>query len=130
MFRRFIEKIYNFIQWTKKWHFVHLLLVPTMLVTFYVSDLVIVSSVITKFVVRDYRTILYGVRDTHFHYYVYILFRMLIPAIIGEIFFVVFNSIRSKKLYVTNNFLLHDEIYNIAFVLSLIYFIALIIFII
>ena len=130
MFRKFIDKIFNFIQWIKKWHFVHLLFVPTMLITFYVSDLVIAFSVITKFVEKNYETILYGVSDTHFHHYVYILFRMLIPAIIGEIFFVVFNSIRSKKLYVTNNFLLHNEIYNIAFVLSLIYFIALIIFII
>jgi hypothetical protein len=127
MIRKLINKLYNFIQWTKKWHFCHVLFVPATFATLLTSDCFILLCLIYDLLQQHKTTSFEEIAAIHCFCYEITCICLFIPAVITQIFFITFNSIKSRKPFVTNNFLLNNKVYNTVYVIAIMYIILFII---
>ena len=125
--KNILSKINNFIQWTKKWHFCHLLFVPAMFLTLLTGDCFIFLCLIYDLLTLHKTISFEEVAVIHNFCYEITCICLFVPVVIMQLFFVIFNSIKSRKLFVTNSFLLYNKIYNIIYVIAIIYIILFII---
>ena len=128
MLRKCIKKIDSIIQWTKKWHFFHVL---------FIGPFILLSSVFAYAYSRDYSTsssvscpncvdptTIYP--DTPEFLTVVVIFIViacihlsLMAAPVVEVLAVVIKAILRRKLCVEWNFLLNNKLYNIIYILSI-----------
>ncbi len=118
MIKKLFLKIYDFIQWTKKWHFCHVVFVGAsffglaIYLYFLLFDILtfnLTSFLLDIFKIFYYYSLYFIVTFAHF---------LFVPAIIIQIFFVIFNLIRHKKVPITSDFLLNNKKYNIVYVFA------------
>ena len=111
MFRKFIEKFYNIIQWTKKWHFFHILVIIPGMFTLWAMISAFVLY-ITKTPGTTNLDIILG--DLYAAPLVLAIseFLMFFVAIVVEIFVIVIRAIARKPFCVLSNFLSNNKIYN------------------
>ncbi len=128
MLRKCIKKIDSIIQWTKKWHFFHVL---------FICPYILLSLIFIYAYSRDYSTsssvsypnsvpptTIYP--DTPDFIATVVIFLIiacihlsLMAAPIVEVLAVVIKAILRRKLCVEWNFLLNNKLYNIIYVLSI-----------
>lgn len=128
MIRKFINKLYNFIQWTKKWHFCHLLLVPVFLTTILTGDLIGIFFFIYLVMQLKFREAFLTFLYYHLLFYALVIYCITIPVTIMTIYFAIINFIKSKKPFIFNGFLLNNKYYNLIYIISLFNFFCFIIF--
>ncbi len=111
MFRKFIEKYYNFIQWTKKWHFFHILVIIPGILTlwaiiyccsFYIFDRPTNISFDNNGLDLIFAPFVLGFSE-------YIMF--FIAAGI-ELIIILIRAIARKPFCVLSNFLSNNKFYN------------------
>ena len=119
MVKNFFNSINNAIQWTKKWHFMHLFFVLAfvldfLLVSFYlfIGYLSVGAGEPSKDALEETLNI-YILGDFCF---LYILF---IPALVLSILFAIINFIKFSKPYVVNGFLLYNKYYHLIYIFSI-----------
>ena len=114
MFKNIFQKITGIIQWTKKWHFFHLILVPP----FVANCLLNVYQIFALF--DNYPDAIYGFLCFNILGYI-IIFKYLLfcPCLLVYITVLIYIWIKKKPLHISNDFLLHNRIYNFIFILAI-----------
>ncbi len=111
MFRKFIEKYYKIIQWTKKWHFFHILVIIPGIFTLWemISAFILY---ITKTPGTTNLDIILG--DLYAAPLVLAIseFLMFFVAIVVEILVIIIRAIARKPFCVLSYFLSKNKIYN------------------
>lgn len=130
MFRKFIEKINSVIQWTKQWHFFHVLFVGSFviaLIPYIINILMLIFDFI--FLIEQIITTILGrhseiITDDHIVAgEIVIIFTFIITYILASIFTSILGLIvelsifikrrsSDKPLTVTSSFLTKNKIYN------------------
>lgn len=110
MVRKFIEKINNIIQWTKKFHFFHISLV----LPFLFSALFFLFGVICEKSIN--------ILDLCEILYCFLLFCFVTISIILQIIFFLIYKKTHKKFYVSKK-LLSNKLYDILYIISILFFI-------
>ena len=122
MLKTCINKFINFIQWTKKFHFFHAFILPS----FFIIHLgIIITS--KPFYIYENITII-NLKNFVIDYYLITLFTSLVVyyflflfAITCQLIFSMINLIIFKNIFIRNNFLLNNKIYNGIYTIVLIY---------
>ncbi len=127
--RKCIKKINSAIQWTKKWHFFHVLFIVTF--SLLLTIILLLYSIDTTHTYETCSncvdpTTIYPdtpefIRDAFVLLIIICLHAGLMAAPITEILAVVIKAILRKKLCVEWNFLLNNKFYNIFYYFSIIY---------
>lgn len=104
--RKFIEKYYSFIQWTKKWHFFHVFFL-------------LLNIFVPEFIKYVFFTIIDANREEYWWGLVYTfilhIFLAFLISICFELFIVIIKIFARKKFYVQSKFLLNNQLYNIIY---------------
>ncbi len=113
MFKNIFQKIIGIIQWTKKWHFFHLILVPP----FVISCLIDLYPILSFFNSTNEDWIYLP----FWNYFVYVTLFCIMFSINLFIYAIVliYIFIRKKTIYISNDFLLYNKFYNFVYILSL-----------
>ncbi len=125
MFRKFIEKINNFIQWTKKWHFCHVLFVGTfLLVVPYIFLFLknLISEIIILIQMPNCIFESFDYIPFWIFYFVGTLIVIAFLALIIQVFTIIKRAFARKSIFVQSSFLLHNQYYNRFYTISFIYF--------
>lgn len=116
MFRKFIEKYYNFILWTKKWHFFHLLFViPT--IGGFVGICMGMHAIFFEDYIHSYPDFLEEIPGLPLGI-IFITCIMFFLAFIFEIFILIKRAIAHKPLCVLSSFLKSNDKYHKFYVFS------------
>lgn len=123
MFRKLIEKINNFIQWTKKWHFCHILFVGNFVLTA-ICDLFIIF-VFATFCILNHQNF-FRIESLEFVLFCIIICLLILPftiviGIIVEIYVIIKKKILHEKLYVESSFFRESKKYNTLYILSFLF---------
>lgn len=116
MLKNVIAKINNFIQWTKKWHFFHALLVPN---TFAFIIICLVMFKCGSLLKEYYSSIEVIIVFFTMCYLAEITF--IIIALCAQIFFLLFNWTKSHNTSIKNSFLLNNKTYSILYIIAFLY---------
>ena len=111
MFKKIFKRINDFIQWTKKWHFFHVFMLPAipMLLLFFLIIFI------------DRHSINADTFDTCFMLSLLCYIQSFFIALIIQIFFFIFKAILRQNCKITNKFLLNNKIYNSIYTIMFIY---------
>ncbi len=116
MFRKFIEKYYDFILWTKKWHFFHLLfIVPT--VAGIIGLLMGIHDILFANYINSYSDFIEEIPGLPLGI-IFIICIMFFIAIIFELIILIKRAVAHKPLCVLSSFLNHNRTYNIFYVFA------------
>ncbi len=119
MFRRFIENINKFIQWTKKWHFFHVLFVAIfacffpLFVLFFISVFIDIFSILVE--KKSISSIIEGYLLPFGGGIMFFVLLMIIFSLLGlivEIFVTIKRAFARKSISVESSFLLENKYYN------------------
>ena len=133
MLRQLIKKLNNFIQWTKKWHFFHILFVGNFLfIAIYFLFLIFIALLDCIF--NNNITAYLSIESLSFILFSIILCLAITPyttiiATILEIFIIITKKIQKKTIQITNSFLIDNPKYNILYTVSFIYCFPLFLFV-
>ena len=119
MLKKIFNKVDRFIQWTKKWHFFHIIVGGNAIgcaIIWILITLIEISNMKT-FSIGDFLFSLIFI--TPLFVSGFLLFIALPIAIVISLY----NCIFKKNIEITNNFLLNNSKYNIIYYISLIYII-------
>ena len=109
--RKFIEKFYSFIQWTKKWHFFHILVIIPGIFTLWAMIDACVLYITKTFGTTDLDTILGDLFGAPLvlGFSVYLMF--FIAAAV-ELLIIIIRAIARKPFCVLSSFFSNNKIYN------------------
>ena len=124
MLKNIITKINNFIQWTKKWHFFHVFIIPSYIVLFITLTMIFIF--ICEYIYTgkfEYNFMLQYIGVLHS--VVFKLFSIYMPelwlALVVQILFSGINWYLYRNISVKSNFLLNNKRYNCIYVIIWIY---------
>ena len=125
MIKKLFQKIYDFIQWTKKWHFCHVFLVGSFATTtgFFIFITILFAISFTPLFGNNISIAenIIAYINLYMLFWLFAFVCLFLPSIFIQIFFAAFNFIKYKKIYITNNFLLNNKIYNLIYVFSFVF---------
>ena len=116
MFKKIFKRINDFIQWTKKWHFFHVFIIPNTFTFMFICfvmpkcSLLLMDYYSNAEIVIIFFTICFLALITH-----------AIIALCAQIFFLLSNWIKSHNINIKNKFLLNNKFYNILYIIGFIY---------
>ena len=125
MLRKLIKKINDIIQWTKKWHFFHVLHVGTFLLTA-ICDLFIAFVFVTYCILNHHVKNIFRIESLEFVLLCIIICLLISPftaliATIVEIFVIIKKKIQHKVLSVESPFFIKSKRYNTLYILSFLF---------
>ena len=135
MLKNVITKISDTIQWTKKWHFFHVLFVPSTIFAFlnlFISILLFILDVCSS---NNIKTSIFSLNHLFLIWGIYTDFAIIffILAVCVQILFSIINWIKYNNIQLQNQFLLRNKKYNFlyctAFYCNVLYIISLLILI-
>ncbi len=112
MFKSFFNKITNFYNWTKKWHFFHVLFIPTSL--FFLCNCIL--FLLVKYIIKDYSNYQILLITWICFFIIHLIF--LLIAIILEVLFAVINWIKYKNIQIRTSFFIKNKIYNFVYLFA------------
>ena len=125
MIKKFFNKIYNFIQWTKKWHFFHFFINGTTLIILFLvtAFFLFIYTYINNPTIICINSNRRNNADDNFILFIFFehAFATFCTGIIGlfvEIIFLLRKLLINKKCCITSKFLLCNKFYNIYYILS------------
>ena len=116
MLKNLITRINNFIQWTKKWHFFHLLLVPNEFAFFLICLIMFKYVLLLKEYYSSLEILIVFFVISYFATTILIIIALCIQA-----FLLIYNWIKFHNISIKNRFLLNNKLYNILYVIAFIY---------
>ena len=116
MLKNLITRINNFIQWTKKWHFFHLLLVPNAFACFLICLIMFKYVLLLKEYYSSLEILIVFFVISYFATTILIIIALCIQA-----FLLIYNWIKFHNINIKNRFLLNNKLYNILYVIAFIY---------
>ena len=135
MIKRFLKRINDLIQWTKKWHFFHVFMLSTtyMYIYFFLEthhiDLLNIPLIIEQIVyyMNHIPDLLNVINNLIEFYFLELLFGgmaeiVYIPFVIGiQLLFWTINWFKHKNIQVQSKFLLKNKIYNCVYIAAFIH---------
>ena len=116
MLKKIFNKVDHFIQWTKKWHFFHIVFVGplTFLITYFfvLIPLIIIQNPPSQPITTDEFDIDIPILIFCAGFIVIIFIILLFFACFVQLVLFLISLINKKTCYVRNNFLLHNKFYN------------------
>lgn len=116
MLKKIFNKIDNFIQWTKKWHFFHIVFVGplTFLITYFfvLIPLIIIQNPPSQSITTDEFDIDIPILFFCAGFIVIIFIILLFFACFAQLISFLISLINKKTCYIKNNFLLHNKFYD------------------
>ncbi len=125
MIRKYINKLYIFIQWTKKWHFCHVFFIINFLFMVLCSFVVIFIAFING-IINNQLTELFSIKAILLLYWfnciicLFITIYTLPISLIIEIIISCKNKIQHKSKYITSSYLTKNSTYDILYVMAFI----------
>ena len=121
--KQLLSTINNFIQWTKKWHFFHLFIIPPFLLWLFCIMLYSLFFIIlflnrVDFSVKEF--LMNDIVGSAICIQIFLYFAFFIIALISQIIFFIVNWIKYKKSGVRNQFMLKNKKYNGIYILAFI----------
>ena len=124
MIKRFLKKIDDLIQWTKKWHFFHVFIIPFYIVFFITLAIIFIFLCDYLFIGKfNYGSMMSYICALHtFSYLVFfILMLEFWVALIAQTLFSFINWYLYRNISVRSKFLLNNKRYNNTYVIGWIF---------
>lgn len=118
MFKNIFAKICDFIQWTKKWHITHLIIVPP----FVANSLINVLQYLMFFEGDTIKDRLESLLFFNLYGYIFFICVVILPCLLAYIIVLIYILVKKKPIYISNNFLLYNKFYHFIYILSTLQF--------
>lgn len=112
MVKQILDKLNNFIQWTKKWHICHLFLN-----TFWVFFILGIFCALAE---EDIQKHFLNIIQDYMILESIVLYYMLFWCLPIVLLISILEYVKGKKIYVKNNFFLNNKAYNMLYTISFI----------
>jgi len=121
--KKLLAVINNFIQWTKKWHFFHVFIIPPFLFSFTCIILYFIFFIIlivNQIHFSIYEFLMNDIVGVFICLEIFLYFIFLIIAIALQILFIIINLTKHQNINIKNEFILKNKKYNGIYILALI----------
>ena len=123
--RKFIEKINNMIQWTKKFHFFHIWLIPGFLFALFPLLLLILTFLTLIFEPSIFDEMGRACGIAFFMFMFYIAIAYFVTFLLGLVYQIILylsaRFFRKDNVHVQSKFLLNNKFYNFIYISSILF---------